>query len=76
MSMNTQLSTRLSSVRAPWSSTLKPAVRRVADWKKALSSFCPGPIAPSVAGLAFSATRKKTVPPSSRTAVMDKTSLV
>ena len=55
--------------------TLKPAVRRVVDWKKALSHCSHGPMPPRVSGLSPSSRKKNSVPPSRRRAVRVSTSL-
>ena len=75
MSIKIQLIAMELSCIAPWSMTLNPAVRRVADWKKALSHCSHGFMPPKVSGLAPSSRKKNTVPPSSKKAVMPSTSL-
>ena len=55
------MTNRPSSVIAPMSTELKPAVRPVA-WKNALSTRGPSAIAPRVAGFARSVNSKRQVP--------------
>ena len=64
------------SVSRDWSRVAYPAVRRVTDWNRALSTRCPSGSAPRVAWLSHSTHRKKTHPSRISAAVMDRTSRV
>ncbi len=67
---------RAAGVIRPMSMVLKPAVRALADWKKAASHWPPIPALPRVPGLLCSSSQNIRVPSSSRPGVMISISLL
>ena len=76
MNINIIMNSREAGTIWPMSTVLKPAVRAVADWKKAAISWPPGPALPKVAGLLCSSSQNIRVPSSSSPGVISNISLL
>ena len=76
MNISIIMNSREAGTIWPISTVLKPAVRAVADWKKAASHWLPKEALPRVPGLLCSSSQNIRVPSSSRAGVISSISLL